>query len=143
MSRPLSAGSSDKRCPRANDADNNVKADIAAVYIQDQVSLDNEWKLLAGLRYDHFKATVDDHRVLGTPAQTIPPTDLARTDNAFSPRLGLIWSPTATATYYASYSYSFLPSAETLGLAVLNAATGLATADFVPEKANNVEIGGR
>lgn len=129
--------------PRANDADNNVKADIAAVYIQDQVSLDNEWKLLAGLRYDHFKATVDDHRVLGTPAQTIPPTDLARTDNAFSPRLGLIWSPTATATYYASYSYSFLPSAETLGLAVLNAATGLATADFAPEKANNVEIGGR
>lgn len=129
--------------PRANDADNNVKADIAAIYIQDQISLNKEWKLLAGLRYDHFKATFDDRRLPGTPAQTIPPTDLARTDNAFSPRLGVIWSPTATATYYASYSYSFLPSAETLGLAVLNAASGFTTADFAPEKAKNVEIGGR
>lgn len=129
--------------PRANDADNNVKADIAAVYVQDQISLNAEWKLLAGLRYDHFKASFDDRRLPGTPAQTIPPTDLARTDNAFSPRVGVVWSPTVTATYYASVSYSFLPSAETLSLAVLNTATGLSTADFAPEKARNVEIGAR
>jgi catecholate siderophore receptor len=34
------------------DANNNVKADIAAVYVQDQIALSKEWKVLAGLRYD-------------------------------------------------------------------------------------------
>ncbi|MDE2442692.1 MAG: TonB-dependent receptor, partial [Betaproteobacteria bacterium] len=67
----------------------------------------------------------------------------SRTDNAWSPRLGLIWTPTPVQTYYASYSYSFLPSAETLGLTVLNASTGASSADFAPEQAINYEVGGR
>ena len=116
--------------PNGTDADNNVQADIAAVYLQDQVALSDEWKVLAGLRYDHFTATFDDHRT------TIVPTDLARTDNGVSPRLGLIWSPSSTSTYYASYSFAFLPSAEQLSLAPN-------TADLAPEKAKNYEIGGR
>jgi catecholate siderophore receptor len=128
---------------RANDANNNVQADIAGLYVQDQVAFSQEWKLLAGLRYDYFKATFDDRRSPSTPNQTIPPTDLARTDQAFSPRLGLIWSPNRASTYYASYSTSFVPSADTLGLSVLSTATGVSTADFAPEKANNYEVGGR
>lgn len=116
--------------PNGTDADNNVQADIAAVYLQDQVALGKEWKVLAGLRYDRFKATFDDRRT------TTIPTDLARTDNGVSPRLGLIWSPSATSTYYASYSFAFLPSGEQLSLAPN-------TADLAPEKAKNYEIGGR
>lgn len=112
----------------AIDANNNVKADVAAVYVQDQITLSKEWKLLAGLRYDHFKTTLDDRRPT--------PTDLARTDNEWSPRLGLIWSPNPSSTYYASYSYSFLPSGEQLSLAPN-------TANLAPEKAKNYEIGGR
>lgn len=112
------------------DANNNVKADIAAVYLQDQIALSREWKLLAGLRYDYFKATLDDRRT------TTPAVDLEHTDKEFSPRLGLIWSPNSASTYYASYSYSFLPSAETLSLAVN-------TADLDPENAKNYEIGAR
>lgn len=116
--------------PSGTDADNKVKADIAALYLQDQIALSKQWKLLAGLRYDHFKTTFDDRRT------TTPPTDLARTDNEWSPRLGLIWSPNPASTYYASYSYSFLPSGEQLSLAPN-------TADLAPEKAKNYEIGGR
>lgn len=112
----------------ATDANNNVKADIAAIYVQDQITFSKEWKLLAGLRYDHFKTIFDDRR----PA----PTDLARTDSEFSPRLGLIWSPNPASTYYASYSYSFLPSGEQLSLTPN-------TADLAPETAINYEIGGR
>ncbi len=129
--------------PNANDADNRVKADIAAAYLQDEIALTEKLKLLAGLRFDYFKTGFDDRRALGTPGQTVAPTDLARTDKQWSPRLGLIWSPTASETYYASYSHSFLPSAETLGLTVLNGATGLSSADFEPEKAKNYEIGAR
>lgn len=112
------------------DADNNVKSDIAAAYVQDQITLSKEWKLLAGLRYDHFKVSFDDRRT------TTAAVDLARTDNAWSPRLGLIWSPNTASTYYACYSYAFLPSGEQLSLAPN-------TADLAPEKARNYEVGGR
>lgn len=111
-------------------ADNAVKVDLAAVYLQDQIALNKEWKLLAGLRYDHFKTRFDDRRTL------VAATDLARTDNEFSPRLGLTWSPGANTTWYLSYSTSFLPSAEQLSLAVN-------TAQLAPETARNYEAGVR
>src|SRR5262249_51395671 len=116
--------------PNGTDANNNVKADIAAVYVQDQVAFSREWKMIAGLRYDYFKADFDDRRT------TVPAVDLTRTDNAFSPRAGFIWTPTPGSAYYVSYSYAFLPSAEQLSLAVN-------TADLEPEKATNYEIGAR
>ena len=125
---PVAAATSFRQ--NGTDANNNVKADVAAVYVQDQIALSKQWKLLAGVRYDYFRAKLDDRRT------TVPAVDLARTDRVFSPRVGLIWSPTSTQTYYASYSSSFLPSAETLSLAVN-------TANLDPEKARNFEIGAR
>jgi len=116
--------------PNGSNANNSVKADIAAVYVQDQIALSQEWKLLAGLRYDYFKVAFDDRRTLVTP------TDLARTDTELSPRLGLIWSPTPSSTYYASYNSAFLPSSEQLSLASNNAELG-------PENAKNYELGAR
>ncbi|WP_420473447.1 TonB-dependent receptor [Noviherbaspirillum sp. ST9] len=116
--------------PAATDANNRVKADIAGIYVQDQIALTKQWKVLAGVRYDHFKVDFDDKRTLTAPV------DLARTDNAFSPRLGLIWTPTEGSTYYASYSYAVLPSGEQLSLAPN-------TADLAPEKAKNFEVGAR
>jgi catecholate siderophore receptor len=115
---------------RGTDANNRVKSDILGLYVQDQVALTSTWKLLGGLRYDVFKVDFDDRR------STVTPTDLERTDREFSPRLGVIWTPDARSTYYASYSYAFLPSGEQLGLA-----TG--TADLSPEKSTNYEIGAR
>ena len=115
---------------RTTDANNYVSSDTAALYVQDQISLSANWKVLAGLRYDYFKVGFDDRRT--TTAQT----DLQRTDKQISPRLGLIWSPTRWSTYYASYSYAFLPSGEQLGLAT-------STADLAPEKSTNYELGAR
>jgi len=115
---------------RGTDANNNATSDIAALYVQDQISLSQDWKFLAGLRYDYFKVNFDDRRTTTTPV------DLQRTDKQFSPRFGLIWSPTTWATYYASYSYAFLPSGEQLGLATT-------TADLAPEKSTNYEVGAR
>jgi len=116
--------------PNTTDADNNVRADVGALYVQDQIALSGEWKAIAGLRYDRFSVNFDDRRVL------VPATDLSRVDSAVSPRAGLIWMPTAASTYYVSYSYAFLPSGEQLGLATT-------TADLAPEKARNYEVGAR
>ena len=116
--------------PNGTDADNQVKANVAAAYVQDQIAFSKQWKLVGGLRYDRFSVDFDDRRT------TTPPVDLARTDSAISPRLGVIWSPTAAQTYYAAYSYAFLPSGEQLGLATT-------TVDLSPEKARNYEAGAR
>jgi catecholate siderophore receptor len=116
--------------PNGTDADNRVKANIAAVYAQDQLALSKDWKVVAGLRYDMFKVDFDDRRT------TTPAVDLSRTDREWSPRAGLIWTPTGASTYYVSYSYAFLPSGEQLSLATT-------TADLEPEKAINYELGAR
>ena len=116
--------------PNGTDANNNAKADISAVYLQDQIAFSGQWKAIVGVRYDHFQVKFDDRRAL------TPPVDLSRPDNAVSPRAGLIWTPTAAQTYYASYSYAFLPSAEQLGLAA-------GVANLEPEKAKNYEVGAR
>ena len=115
---------------RGTDANNRVRSDIVGLYAQDQVAFSERWKLVAGLRYDVFKTDFDDRRT------TVPPTDLQRTDKEFSPRLGLVWSPDARSTYYASYSHAFLPSGEQLSLAT-------STADLAPEQSTNLELGAR
>jgi len=116
--------------PNGTDADNNVRASIAALYGQGQIALTKEWKAIIGLRHDWFKVDFDDRRTTTTPV------DLTRTDREWSPRAGLVWAPTKAQTYYVSYSYAFLPSGEQLGLATT-------TADLEPEKAINYEAGAR
>jgi catecholate siderophore receptor len=116
--------------PNGSDADNRVRSSVAAFYVQDQLTLSPKWKAIAGLRYDRFAVDFDDRRTI------TPPTDLSRTDTGVSPRLGLLWTPTARSTYYVSYSYAFLPSGEQLSLAPT-------TSDLGPEKARNYELGAR
>jgi catecholate siderophore receptor len=113
---------------KSSDANNLVTANIAAAYVQDQITLSSHWKAVAGVRYDRFAVDFDDRRAA--------PTDLVRTDTAFSPRVGVIWQPDARSSYYASYSYAFLPSGETLSLAANNA-------ELEPEKAKNWELGAK
>ncbi|MCK0511378.1 TonB-dependent receptor [Aromatoleum buckelii] len=114
--------------PTAGDANNNVESNTYAIYLQDQIALNEQWKVLAGLRYDKFDVDFNDKRA--------NPADLSTTDEEVSPRFGVIWTPTAAQTYYASYSYSFLPAGEQLSLSPT-------TEDLKPEKAINYEIGAR
>src|SRR4051812_3832243 len=83
--------------PNTTDINNHVTADIVGLYVQDQVTLSKQWKLIAGLRYDYFKVNLEDRRTL------VPATNLASTDTGYSPRAGLIWSPTSASTYYINY----------------------------------------
>ena len=103
-------------------------SDIFAGYLQDQIALADHWKAMAGVRVDWFKVSVDDH----LPGAS----DLSRSDTAASPRVGLIYQPTNTASFYTSYSYTFLPSGQTLGLA-------LNTVQLAPENAKNYEVGAK
>lgn len=103
--------------------------DTAAAYIQDTLALSAQWKALIGLRYDSFK---QKSNIVGGSA----PGNLSRTDNAFSPRAGLVWQPSEVQSYYLSWSRSFQPSGELLPLAVTNA-------NLAPETTRNTEVGAK
>jgi catecholate siderophore receptor len=96
-------------------------------YVQDMVSFGEHWKLLAGLRHDRFRQEVLSH---------LNQSRLARTDNFWSPRVGLVWQPTSTQSYYVSWNKSYQPSGETFALSASNA-------DIAPEKTINREIGAK
>ncbi|MCS0628644.1 TonB-dependent siderophore receptor [Telluria mixta] len=85
-------------------ADNRNRVDIAALYLQDLVALTPEWKVLAGVRYDHLKQDRDD--------RTAKNVDLRRTDDTWSPRLGAVYQPTNRVAVYASWNRSFQPIAD-------------------------------
>ena len=99
---------------------------ITAGYVQDQMQLSARWKTVVGVRTDRFAVAVMNH-VPGV-------ADLARTDVVTSPRAGVIYQPTDAVSLYASYTYTFLPSGQTLGLAT-------STVDLGPEDAKNYETG--
>ena len=107
--------------------DNAFSGTIAALYLQEQVSL-GRWRALVGGRYDHFDQSLDDLR----PANA----DLARVDRVFSPRAGLVYRVGGDASLYASYSRSFQPSGDGLSLAVN-------TAELKPEDTLSYEVGAK
>lgn len=114
--------------PGAPTADNRTTFETVGVYVQDLVSFGEHWKALLGVRHDRFEQATDQ-RLAGL-------ADLSRVDRSWSPRLGLVWQPTQTQSYYASWSRSFQPSGETFALAASNA-------DIAPEETTNHEVGGK
>ena len=102
-------------------------AHTVGIYGQDMISLNKQWKVLVGARHDHFSADYE---------RTAPAGPLSRTDAEWSYRTGLIFQPTDTASYYASYGTSFNPSGELYALDDRGANTP-------PEKNRNIEIGAK
>ena len=79
----------------------NYRSRSMGLYVQDEMEIHAQWRLLAGLRYDRSRSLAK--------AQYLPVQDtLSRTDDAVSPRLGLTWTPIDAVSVYASWSKSFL-----------------------------------
>lgn len=101
-----------------------------ALYAQDLVTLSTHWRALVGLRVDSFRQALE----LFPPTNATP--NLARTDNAPSPRVGLVYQARPWLNYYGNYSRTFDPSGENLSLATNNA-------DLKPEVTQNYEVGAK
>ncbi len=116
---------------RAGAGNRSVATDISQVsaYIQDQISIGDSVDLIAGLRYDRLK--LDFTNVLAN-------TRFARTDDLWSPRVGLVIKPVPQASVYVSYTKSFLPQS---GDQFLTLDATLATLE--PEEFNNYEVGAK
>ena len=73
---------------------------VTSLFVQDQMDLTDNVKVMLGGRLDSFDITVDDIK---------NGTSESRTDDRFSPRAGLIYKPQENVSLYMSYSESFLP----------------------------------
>ncbi|MEO0489753.1 MAG: TonB-dependent siderophore receptor, partial [Cyanobacteria bacterium J06659_2] len=99
------------------------------VYVQDQITLLDNLHLLAGLRYD----TVNQRNV-NRPSLFAPVTsDTTQNDNAWVPRLGIVYQPVDPISLYASYSQSFVP----------NSGTTFDGNSLQPERGEQFEVGVR
>lgn len=77
-----------------------------SLYLQDQIDLSSQWKLLVGARYDSTRQknlTIEDD-------YSEVPTNLD--PEKVSPRVGLVYQPNDQLSLYASYSTSFVPQGD-------------------------------
>ncbi|AFZ29234.1 TonB-dependent siderophore receptor [Gloeocapsa sp. PCC 7428] len=82
--------------------DDNIS--VVSVYLQDQVELLPNLKLLAGVRYDNF-TQFRTQEFFPDPRE-----EFEQTDSAWTPRFGIVYQPIEPISLYASYSRSFAPS---------------------------------
>ncbi|HMN21245.1 MAG TPA: TonB-dependent siderophore receptor [Ottowia sp.] len=113
---------------------NRFRSRSIGAYLQDTAALTDTVKLVAGLRFDHFKGSY--RNADGTLSNE-------RSDNLWSPRLGLLYQPDDVSSYYLSYGTSFNTSGDAYQFGVsVNANTGR-SAKTPPEKSRNIELGGK
>lgn len=86
----------------------------AGFYANDTIQVIPELKLVGGLRWDYYAASIGNsvNRV-NTPGNTTIPYQY-QVDTFLSVRGGVIFEPTPAQSYYVSYSTSFNPSLEQL-----------------------------
>lgn len=111
----------------ATDADNHVRANLAAAFAQDQVELSRHLQLIGGVRFDRFDLEYHNNRNGDT---------LTRTDTLVSPRAGIVFKPIAPMSLYGSYSVSYLPSSGDQFSSLTTV-----TQQLKPEQFKNYEIG--
>ena len=79
------------------------------IYAQDLISLTEKFKVLAGIRWSWQEALVETTDLV---KNTITEGQ-KRKDQAFTPKLGLVYQPTKDMSLFASYSNSFTPNTGT------------------------------
>lgn len=81
-------------------SNNHTRVESAGLYLQDQIRLNDQWQLLAGVRFDRFEVETTSKVKHLTETQDSTST---------SPRLGVVYSPWREHSFYASWSKTFSP----------------------------------
>ena len=75
------------------------------------ITLTDKFKVLAGIRWSWQEAQANTHDLTKNPV--VIKEDAKRIDQAFTPKLGLVYQPTKDMSLFASYSNSFTPNTGT------------------------------
>ena len=106
ITRPINFGVNAAGVRTYNDFTADLKSktasdiEVTSFYIQDQIDVSDNLKIMLGSRFDSFDITVRDIK---------NGTSETREDEEVSPRAGLIFKPQENLSLYVSYSESFLP----------------------------------
>ena len=87
---------------------NTSKNNNIGIYLQDQVTLLPNVKLVLGGRYDYFDSSSEDFSNPDEPQKS------GFNAHAFSPRVGIVYQPIEPISLYASYNRSFVSNLGTL-----------------------------
>lgn len=111
-------------------SDNHTVVDSRGLYLQDQIRLNDQWQILAGVRFDQFDVeTTNKVRNLSEKQDS----------NTTSPRLGVVYTPWHDHSFYASWSKTFSPVGGGL-IGITPGAPGN-TNDTGPELTRQKEVG--
>lgn len=111
-------------------SNNHTVVESRGLYLQDQVRLNDQWQILAGVRFDQFEVeTTNKIKGISEPQDS----------NTTSPRLGVVYTPWRDHSFYASWSKTFSPVGGGL-IGITPGAPGN-TNDTGPEMTRQKEIG--
>jgi catecholate siderophore receptor len=113
----------------ATDADNHIKTNLGATYVQDQIEINRYLQVVTGVRFDYFDLQFHNNRT---------GQDLRRIDRLVSPRAGVIVKPINTMSVYVNYGVAYLPSSGDQ----FSQLTAI-TQQVKPEKFTNYELGAK
>jgi len=106
----------------ASFSDRLEEQESIGVYIQDQIDLTDQWKLLVGVRFDEFEQSVTNNAA---------GTTFSQDQSEVSPRLGVVYQANQNMTLYVSYAEGFRP----------NSGADFSGKTFDPEVSESTEIG--
>jgi len=118
------------------DLNDQTESDIKvfSAFIQDEISLSQQFDLVLGGRFDSFDISTED---IGRNA-----IGLSRKDEKFSPRAGLVFKPQENVSVYGSYSQTFLPRTGEQFAGLRRSAPGSVQTDILsPDEFENLEAG--
>ncbi|MBE7385487.1 MAG: TonB-dependent receptor [Leptolyngbya sp. SIO1E4] len=81
----------------------NNQADTLGIYFQDQIKLSEQWQLLVGGRFDIVDQESDS--IIGGESSSSQ-----QQEEAFSPRIGIVYQPSDAVSLYGSFTQSFVPN---------------------------------
>jgi catecholate siderophore receptor len=118
------------------DLNDQTESDVKVVsaFIQDEISLTENFDIVLGARFDSFDISTDD---IGRNA-----LGLSRKDEKVSPRAGLIFKPLENVSLYGSYSQTFLPRTGEQFAGLRRSSPGGVQSDILsPDEFENLEAG--
>ncbi|HFX6172706.1 TPA: TonB-dependent receptor, partial [Acinetobacter baumannii] len=102
------------------------------VFIQDLIGLNDQLKLMLGVRYDYFDFSTTNK--LTKEHRNVK-------DSSFSPNVGLVWQPLPEHSFYTSYSKSFAPFGGQMGVNQVTGNTDVTKMDKEPQYNEQYEVG--
>lgn len=107
-------------------SDTNTTEDKLGIYLQDQIYLLKNLILVAGIRYDTVTTKTTNIQTAFSSA-----SESNQSDDAFTPRFGLLYRPIEQLALFANYSQSFNP----------NSATNVSGEILPPQRGSGFEVG--